>query len=282
MEDCPLCGSTIIKEYIEVKGWKIDKCLSCGIIYTGLRNKKLEKKSFYGKEYVEGYQLRETELKERFWQHLLRIERYKQGGRLLDVGCSLGYFLQVVEQSKHSWKVVGVEPNTQFIPYAKQWVHGRIVKGTMSRLPFKNNSFACVTCFDVLEHDNSLHKNIQEIKRVLKGGGILVIQSPNCRSLMTFLTKDKWDWWAAPDHVLHFSFSFLIDYLKQNGFDVLEGFTYENSRDFFSNIKGAIGKNYFIKLLFYLLTPILLLLERISWFFNFGALSFVILRKRSL
>ena len=257
-------------------------CLNCHILYTITQNKKTQvAESFYSGEYIAGYTSRELELKDRFRQHLSRIEKYKQGGRLLDIGCSLGFFLQVVEQtSQYPWKVVGVEPNTKLISYAKKGIKGKVLKGMITKLPFHGNTFDCITGFDVLEHDINLQKNLSEIKRVLKRNGILVIQSPNYKSLMVLLTGRHWDWWTPPDHVLHFSFDFLVGYLKQNDFEILEKFTYEKPKDFLLNIKGKIGRNYLLKVLFYLSIPLLLILEQISWLFNFGGLSFVIAKRR--
>ena len=118
-----------------------------------------------------------------------------------------------------------------------------------------------------------------EIKRVLKKDGILVIQAPNYKSLMALFTGSHWDWWAPPDHVLHFSFAFLINYLERHDFMIINKFTYERSKDFLSNIKGRMSGNYFLKSAFFLIKPILLLIERVGWLCNFGALSFIVARK---
>ena len=283
MKVCPICGSKFTKEYIEVNKWKIKTCLDCRILYTVIQNKKTQVvESFYSGEYIAGYTSRELELKDRFWQHLSRIEKYKQGGRLLDIGCSLGFFLQVVEQkSQYSWKIEGIEPNTQLASYAKKGINGHVSRGTISKIPFNKNTFDCITCFDVLEHDFNLQKNLLEVRRVLKKGGIFVVQAPNYKSFMAFLTGKKWDWWAPPDHVLHFSFDYLVRYLRQNGFEIQEKFTYERPKDFLLNVRGAIGKNYPVKALFYLSIPFLLILEWVSWFLNKGALSFIIAKKRN-
>ena len=193
----------------------------------------------------------------------------------------MGYFIAIAEQSSnYIWKTTGVELNTQLIKAANKLVRKRIVNGSLSRLPFKSNVFDCVTCFDVLEHDQYLQKNLSEVKRVLKKGGILVVQAPNYVSLMAFLTGKKWDWWALPDHVLHMSFAFLDSFLLKNNFEILQKFTYERSKDFLLNIKGTLGKSYIQKIIFYSSVPVLFLFERISWLFNLGALSFVIARKK--
>ncbi len=282
MKKCPLCHSTSINDYIDVNKWRINKCSNCLLLFTDTEGKGvMQKVRFYDKEYIDGYLLRESELKKRFFQRLLKIEEYKLGGELLDIGCSLGFFLQVIEQtSKYPWEITGIEPNSNLLAYAKKVVKGRIIKGKISNLPFRDSTFDCVTCFDVLEHDVHLRKNISEIKRILKTNGIFVVQAPNYRSFMAFLTGNRWDWWVPPDHVLHFSFDFLISFLQNNGFKILEGFTYEEQKDFLLNVKGIVRKNYFFKLLFCLCIPILLILERCNWMFHFGGLTFIIAEKQ--
>lgn len=284
MKQCPFCHTTSIQDYIMVNKWRINKCSNCFLLFTDTESKRLKQKvRFYDKEYINGYRLRESELKKRFLHRLLKIEEYKLGGKLLDIGCSLGFFLQIVEKaSKYPWKVTGIEPNNNLLAYAQKVVKGKIIKGQISKLPFKDSTFDCVTCFDVLEHDVRLQQNISEIKRILKKGGIFVIQAPNYRSFMAFLTGNRWDWWVPPDHVLHFSFDFLISFFQNNGFKILEGLTYEEQKDFLLNVKGIARKNYFFKLLFYLCIPFLLILERLSWMFHFGGLTFIIAEKQKI
>ena len=81
---------------------------------------------------------------------------------------------------------------------------------------FKANFFDCVTCFDVLEHDADIRGNLKEIYRILKPGGLLVIQVPNCKSAMAYLCGQHWDWWSVPDHVLHFIPPVLSKILEDN------------------------------------------------------------------
>lgn len=276
---CPGCGSPQAKLYIRINNWSINSCKTCGLLYTVNKNSALNK-NFYNLDYVEGYKFRESKLKARFAKHLDRIKKYKAGGKLLDVGCGMGYFLTIAQQSlKPEWKIAGVEPNTDLIELSSAKVKKYIREGNLSKIPFNNDSFDCVTCFDVLEHDYKLSENLDEIIRVLKKDGILVVQAPNYKSLMGLVTRERWDWWAPPDHLLHLSFNYLLKTLRRKEFLLIEKFTYENEKDFLSNIKGTIKNNYLLKTFFYLSIPLLLIIERLSWVVNMGALSFIIARK---
>lgn len=279
--NCPNCKVISFNKYIRVERWWIYKCKNCDLLFTINPDKSGEVKKFYDNKYIAGYTRRKTELKKRFREYLKLIEKYKQGGTILDIGCGMGYFIQVASVlNNHSWIAIGLEQDGRLIRRAHEFIKQRIVLGKMSALPFKQNLFDCVTCFDVLEHNAKLSKNLSEIKRVLKKDGLLVIQAPNYKSLMAYITGREWDWWATPDHVLHFSYDFLVNYLEQNDFMILKKFTYERTADFLLNIKGRFRKHFIMKILYYCCIPILLLLERLAWQINYGALSFVIARNK--
>lgn len=279
---CPNCSSKNIKLYTMIHEYALNKCSECEIIYTVTKESaKRVNHKFYNSSYIEGYKKRESELKKRFQSHLNIIDRYSTGGEILDIGCGVGFFLEIVTKfSKHIWKVNGVEPNNLLIKFSNKKIKKFLTKGILSKLPFKSHSFDCVTCFDVLEHDLNLQSNLKEIKRILKKDGILVIQTPNYLSLMRIITGSKWDWWALPDHVLHMSFSFLNNSLKQNNYEIIEKLTYEHSDDFLINIKGVFGKNKLNKFIYYLCIPFFLVIERIGWVFNYGALTFIIAKNK--
>lgn len=281
MKMCPNCNNCVTDVYISINKWNIRKCRNCELLFTQLNKSHFtNKRSFYTQTYIDSYKSRELLLKSRFKIYLNFIEKHKKGGKLLDIGTGIGFFIEVVSQSsKNEWDCFGLEPNNFLIQHANTNTKSKIINGSLQKLPFKNESFDCVTCFDVLEHDNNLIKNLNEIRRILKKNGILVIQSPNYQSLMAYITKEKWDWWAPPDHELHMSYKFLLKILHQNSFNVLEKFTYEKSSDFLINVKGAITNKFFLKIFFLFSLPILITVEKVCSVLGYGALSFIVVYK---
>lgn len=100
------------------------------------------------------------------------------GAAVLDVGCGNGL---VARNLLHA-KVVGIDPNPGY-------EFG--IKGSADDLPFADNGFDMVTCFDVLEHIENDHQAIAEIHRVLKPQGTAYISVPLYPSL-----------WSRHDEVL--------------------------------------------------------------------------------
>lgn len=247
MKICPFCGSNENSRIIAVKKWTIVKCQNCNLVFTRLParyNVGKFNRSYYSDDYLFNYEDRKDKFEKRFLRRLKEIEIFKRGGNLLDVGCSTGLFLRTVgKHSKHKWILFGIDINKNSIQFAKTKVPAEFVCSSLHKKCFKNNLFDCVTCFDVLEHDVDIEGNLKEIHRILKPGGLLVIQLPNYRSVMAFLCGKNWDWWSVPDHVLHFSPPILSKILADNGFVVKRLFTWEPAKEFVENIRSTIKRN---------------------------------------
>jgi 2-polyprenyl-3-methyl-5-hydroxy-6-metoxy-1,4-benzoquinol methylase len=100
---------------------------------------------------------------------LLRGQNCQQG-RILDAGCGEGVLVE--KYAKQGWNIVGVDKN-----YASQYVQ----EGSITELPFADNTFDTIMALDVLEHlyYNDQHTALKELTRVLKPGGYAIFSCPN-------------------------------------------------------------------------------------------------------
>ncbi|MBU0953690.1 MAG: class I SAM-dependent methyltransferase [Nanoarchaeota archaeon] len=102
----------------------------------------------------------------------------KGTGTILDVGAGFGVLVKILK--KHGWKVAACEGNPERVESIQKF--GIPVKqldlNTM-RLPYPDASFDAVTCIEVIEHMNAPYYLVQELGRVLKLGGTLIITTPN-------------------------------------------------------------------------------------------------------
>lgn len=279
MKKCQLCESTKLNRFSVIDGWDLLQCSDCSLLQTNLSSKKSIRNvntSVYNKSYVDSYNARKAELSARFESYLPVIQKYKKGGTLLDIGCGLGFFVEVASSS---WDTYGVELNEYLAHEANKKLKGKVKIGSLAKIPHKDKFFDCITCFDVLEHDVNVNKNLQNIHNALKDGGIVVIQSPNYRSLMQYITGSFWDWWAIPDHVLHFSPESLTTALEKNGFKISLMKTYEPLSDFIGNVKRLARMNIFTKALFVICLPALLVNRFIAHRIGYGGLVFAVAQK---
>ncbi len=94
--------------------------------------------------------------------------------KILDAGCGPGAALIYLSQFG---EVTGVDISEEALRFAKK--RGKVIKGDVSALPFKDGTFDVVVCLDVLYHKwVHVRKALSEMKRALRKGGILFIREP--------------------------------------------------------------------------------------------------------
>ena len=93
---------------------------------------------------------------------------------ILDVGCGTGIIMR--EFGKYG-KVYGVDTSDEALKFCRDRGLKKVRKSSVLKLPFKNNSFDIVGCFDVLYHKGVSNdvEALKEIYRVLKIGGRVFI-----------------------------------------------------------------------------------------------------------
>lgn len=156
------------------------------------------------------------------------------GEVILDVGC--GRAIDGARLWEKGAKVVGLEPSHVMIARAKQYLiesNARVAlaQGIGENLPFKPHSFDKVMCKGALDHFFRPGKTMEEIARVLKPGGEMIISIANFDSLgfrlgkklypvakffSPSLAKERKPWEPPPDHKYKFDYLFLSSLVKQH------------------------------------------------------------------
>ncbi len=148
------------------------------------------------------------------------VERFKPGGRILDIGCATGNFLHHMHGV--GWDAIGVEPNILAAHYAQERFGLQIHIGTLRQLQFRSSSFDVITLWDVLEHLHTPWLDLQEAHRLLADDGVLVLRIPNMESPERRLFGPTWIGWDLPRHLYFFPQAELQSALQELGF-YLEG-----------------------------------------------------------
>ena len=163
--------------------------------------------------------LEEEEMRRRTAERgLLFVEKYGRKGRLLDVGCFSGVFLDVAK--KRGWNVAGIEPSSWARKIAQERFALQILGGTLKKASFPSASFDAVSLVDILEHLPDPYETLVETQRILKEEGVLYLMTPNIESLAHRLLGDRW-WGFRQEHILYFSQKSLYPLLQRVGFDIL-------------------------------------------------------------
>jgi len=130
--------------------------------------------------------------------NLINSEQPKKG-KLLDIGAGTGDFLLTAKNN--GWETIGVEPSERAKNIAKQ--KGISFVEEISSL--ENNSLDVITMWHVLEHVPNLEFQIQELKRLLKPTGTLIVAVPNYKSFDANHYQTFWAAYDVPIHFWHFS-----------------------------------------------------------------------------
>jgi len=109
------------------------------------------------------------------------------GDRILDVGCGLGYFTDML--SRAGAECVGIDLDDLCINYCKENLGGTYLLADINKLPFPDNYFNKVLCTEVLEHINHNGVVLDEIRRVLQPNGTIVASVPCSEGVFKSLFK---------------------------------------------------------------------------------------------
>jgi SAM-dependent methyltransferase len=95
--------------------------------------------------------------------------------RILDVGCGTGATMGLLEQYG---RVTGIDVSLKAMRYCRAQGRARLCLADGESLPFTDGSFDLVTALDLLEHLANEADGLQEIWRVLRYGGRMVLFVP--------------------------------------------------------------------------------------------------------
>lgn len=97
---------------------------------------------------------------------------------ILDAGCGTGGLIRYLEKRHGDWRWTGVDVEPLACELTASRCSSRVVTGSIAALPFANGSFDAVVCSDVLYHLDDDVAALREIHRVLRPGGIVVVNVP--------------------------------------------------------------------------------------------------------
>lgn len=204
-------------------------CSTCGLVYHP-RPEPEATKDLYNADYFQGgrdgnvgyvdYE-RDGSWEAGFiWESLGReLSRFvPEKGRLLDVGCASGHFVEVA--NKHGWQGSGID--------VSDYAVGEGIKkgldlhaGRLQDAGFPPEHFSAVICLQTLEHLPEPKAAIEELHRITREGGVLSIDVPSADSLGYRINGTKWAQLRPPEHLQYFGRRSLRRLLESTGWEVV-------------------------------------------------------------
>lgn len=220
MKPCPACceGGPFAKvedwtDPVAGKMYSLHECAACGVVFS-------EPRVAVGADwYVKAAPLRAREARSepaKDWRFTTFLDEPLAPGRLLDVGCGDGSFLNLAQS--RGWKGTGFDYETRMIERGRRLgveiVSADFEAFCRGRAP---GEFDAVTLFDVLEHTPEPARLLALLRPLLKKDGRLAVTLPNARRPLP-LRREQHDY--PPHHFTRWSPQAMRVFLEKSGFSV--------------------------------------------------------------
>jgi 2-polyprenyl-3-methyl-5-hydroxy-6-metoxy-1,4-benzoquinol methylase len=218
LDKCPVCGDpdfelfyNCIDYTVSRETFSIVRCKSCGFKFTNPRPESNQLGKYYkSEEYVSHSNTKEgfvnstyqSVRKYTLLKKLQLISKYYKTGDILDIGCGTGEFLNTCKNA--GWKATGIEPDVDARNMAIN-NYGLTVLEESDLANLKDESYDIISMWHVLEHVPKLNERVEELKRLVKKNGLIIIAVPNCDSLDASIYKREWAAYDVPRHLYHFT-----------------------------------------------------------------------------
>ena len=217
IKTCPICNGLQFKKQLNCKDhavsqetFSIVSCETCGLLITNPRPKDSEISRYYeSKNYISHnnntngfFNFMYQAVRKYTTLSKVLFLKAKKGDTILDVGCGTGDFLNKCK--KFGMKTRGVEPAKIAREQAIKKFH-LDVSEEVELKKYKDLEFNYITMWHALEHVPKLNTTINQLRRILKNEGKVVVAVPNYKSWDAKHYKEYWAAWDVPIHFWHFS-----------------------------------------------------------------------------
>lgn len=227
---CPLCGATLFRPRHRIMGYAIVDCPRCGLTHVNPQPTEADLARFYETVFhTAGWYGRFPHLRdfdyfgraagdEAGHQSYVELVRNQvPRGSWLDVGCGHGRLAEFAAAA--GYEAFGVDPNPLAVEAARQRLGpDRVFEGTLETAHLPADRFAVVSLVGTVEHLKRPLQTLREILRVLKPGGLILVQTPNLASLQYRRQGGRWEQFTPPGHLVYFTPGTLRAMLRVAGF----------------------------------------------------------------
>ena len=239
---CPACSACETDFVFRKMGFDYEVCNNCNTLFVNPRPNSDSFKEYYSDSpsvrFWATHFYRETEEKRR--EHLIKpkarivqtiIDKYVKDSKtksyILDIGAGYGIFCEELQKLLiRSREVIAVEPakalqdacQANGIPVIPKFLED--IKEI--DLPSETSGVIAATSFELLEHLHNPGLFIENCRKILCDGGILILTTLNWNGFDLQVLQEKSNSIHPPHHINFFTTESISILLKQYGFEVLE------------------------------------------------------------
>lgn len=224
-QPCPGCGADAPRFELGLQGRRVARCGDCDLLYLWDRLPESALADFYGRQYYQAggtrsgysdYEAQKPDLLATARARVKRLAEQAPGSRLLEVGCSYGFFLEAARETYP--ETVGVDLSAAAVERAR--AAGMDARcGELKDLPADLPPFDVLYAADLFEHLYHPGDFLREARRRLKPGGLLALVTPNEAGWLRRVSGRRWVSFKLPEHVAFYTPNLLAQMCREAGFE---------------------------------------------------------------
>ncbi len=182
---CLLCRERACVRLQESEApYAVYHCSSCDHAFVSpLPNEQMLQLAYNNEAYYAEWITTQAARRARLWRsRAARVLGGRPAGQLFDVGCGEGSFL--AEAKTRGWWIAGMEISEAGCRIAEARLGIRLSRGALEAASWPAASFDVVTLWHVIEHVPDPFGLMQEVARIVRPGGTVVVACPNRRSYL--------------------------------------------------------------------------------------------------
>lgn len=226
--NCPVCDADSYELLFVKQGFDFVRCSSCNLVYVNPRLLESATLAYYGdaadqQSMTDWLNVLANPVNQAwqvsYFQEAVNIlaKQIPAKGRILDIGCSIGLFMEIAQKS--GFECVGLEPEPKSRRYALE--RGLDVRPQLfNDAGFPSASFDAITMFGVLEHLSKPKQMLADVWEKLKPGGVVMVIVPNVYSFANGTLHEQARTFTGRNHLSYFAWDTLSDLFKRAGYEI--------------------------------------------------------------
>lgn len=222
---CLMCGGRQHRSIFNEFGIDILQCRACQHVFSSFQSDP-HYDGFWGEGVAERDLWYWQEARSPMYQDFFERFLVGRAGRLLDMGCGLGFFLKAMAPYA-TWEAYGCEISPVAVRYARDTLGlPNVLCSRLEEADVPHSAFDLITMWDVLDHLPQPDPLLRRCHALLREGGSCFLRTPNIRvQLLRARLKQRLRgmqpgvaYLQARDHAHHYSMSSIRKLLERNGF----------------------------------------------------------------
>lgn len=239
---CRLCGSHNLEPFYPEKG--IVRCSQCDLVFAivpddvDVTEIYEDGDYFHGGEY-QNYEEDKLAIQKNFSYRINDLKKMKPSGKLLEIGCAFGYFLELAAEH---WDVVGVDITKQGVKSVQErGLDARL--GDFCSMDFGAEKFELICMWDTVEHLENPFEFIKKAESLLAPGGYFILTTGNVDSFVSRFRGVNWRLVHPPSHLYYFSPKTLTTAMEKAGMKFHDVSHVGYSRFYKSMVHNVLGSD---------------------------------------